>query len=231
MNCNQTLLMLLATTLAFLGYAAAEDSHQNCKMWAEAGECEKNPGFMLTSCRTSCDLVAMSALEDSKKLSAISSFFDLAANDIFGESVEFKNFRGQVTVLVNVASECGYTDSHYRGLVKLWKQVKDTEKINILAFPCDQFGNQEPGTSEEIHEFAVEEYGVEFTMMEKIDVNGPNASIVYKYLKSKAGPAAIEWNFATYFVVSPDGTIDSYSGVEPMNLKDTLMSLLPNDEL
>ena len=131
----------------------------------------------------------------------------------------------------NIASECGYTDSHYRGLVKLWNQVKHMEKINILAFPCDQFGNQEPGTSEEINEFAVEEYGVEFTMMEKINVNGPHASIVYKYLKSKAGPANIEWNFATYFIVSPDGTINSYSGVEPINLKGTMMGLLPTDEL
>jgi glutathione peroxidase-family protein len=170
-------------------------------------------------------------LKDTEELKGISSFFDLAANDIFGKSIEFQKFEGQVTVLVNVASECGYTDSHYRGLVKLWKQVKHTEQINILAFPCDQFGHQEPGTSEEINEFAVEEYGVEFTMMEKINVNGPNASVVYKFVKSKAGPTAIQWNFATYFVVSPDGAINSYSGAEPMHLKDTLMDLLQTDEL
>ena len=116
--------------------------------------------------------------------------------------------------------------------MKLWSSVsKHTEQINVLAFPCDQFGHQEPGSSEEINEFAVEEYGVEFTMMEKIDVNGPQASIVYKYLKSKAGPASIGWNFATYFVVSPDGSIDAYSGVEPMQLKDTLIGLLQTDEL
>jgi glutathione peroxidase len=133
--------------------------------------------------------------------------------------------------VVNVASECGYTDSHYKGLVKLWRQVEPTKQINILGFPCNQFGHQEPGSAEEIYEFARDEYGVEFTMMEKVDVNGPNASIVYKYLKSKAGPGSIAWNFATYFVISPDGTVESHSGVQPMDLKDRLLDLVQNDEL
>ena len=195
------------------------------------GECEKNPGYMLGSCAASCDAVAAAALKEAEELKGISSFFDLSANDIFGESLSFSKFEGQVTVVVNVASECGYTDSHYRGLVELWSHAKETDRINILAFPCNQFGHQEPGSSEEINEFAVEEYGVEFTMMEKINVNGPNASIVYKYLKSQAGPTAIQWNFATYFVVSPDGTINSYSGSKPMQLKDTLFGLLQTDEL
>ena len=208
-----------------------EDTHDNCGQWAEAGECENNPGFMVSACAKSCDEVAAAALKDVNELEGISSFFDLAANDIFGDAIEFQKFKGQVTVIVNVASECGYTDSHYRGLVKLWGIVAE-QQINVLAFPCNQFGEQESGSSEEINEFAVEEYGVEFTMMEKVDVNGPNASIIYKYLKSKAGgPATITWNFATYFVVSPDGTIDSYSGVEPMDLKDTLVGLLQTDEL
>jgi len=231
MYCKISLAALVATSFALLGLATAQDTHPNCKIWATSGECENNPGFMLGNCKQSCDEVAAEALKEAEELKDISSFFDLSANDIFGESVEFKKYEGQVTVLVNVASECGYTDSHYRGLVQLWNQVEHTGKINILAFPCDQFGHQEPGTSKEINEFAVEEYGVEFTMMEKIDVNGPDASIVYKYLKSKAGPTAIQWNFATYFVVSPDGIIESYSGVEPMNLKSTLMGLLPTDEL
>ena len=210
---------------------AEEDLHEHCQFWAEGGECDRNPGYMLSNCAKSCGDLAAAAAREAEELKGINSFFDLAANDIFGESIEFRKFKGQVTVLVNVASECGYTDSHYRGLVKLWQQTKYTGKVNILAFPCNQFGEQEPGTSEEINEFAVEEYGVEFKMMEKVDVNGPSASIVYKYLKSVAGPAMIGWNFATYFVVSPDGSIDSYSGAEPISLKDTLLSLLQTDEL
>lgn len=212
--------------------AAAEDNNENCKMWAERGECDKNPGYMLAECQKSCDEIAAAALKEAEELKAISSFFDLSAKDIFGETLEFKKFKGEVTVVVNVASECGYTDSHYRGLVELWKRVENQgKKVNILAFPCNQFGQQEPGTHEEINEFAVEEYGVEFTMMEKVDVNGPFASIVYKYLKSEAGPSQIQWNFATYYVISPDGTIDSYSNVDPMNLKGTVMGLLHSDEL
>jgi glutathione peroxidase len=100
-----------------------------------------------------------------------------------------------------------------------------------LAFPCNQFGQQEPDSNEEILKFVQDEYGVTFTMMEKIDVNGPHASIVYKYLKLVAGPPTISWNFATYYVISPDGTISSHSGVEPMDLQSSLLGLLDNDEL
>eukprot|EP00536_Pseudo-nitzschia_multiseries_P016147 jgi/Psemu1/312834/fgenesh1_kg.1029_\ len=214
-----------------LASAVADDTSEDCRMWAEAGECDKNPGYMLQGCAKSCERIAAAALRDAEELKRISSFFDLSANDIFGKPIDFSKFAGQVTVLVNVASQCGYTDSHYRGLTELWKNVRFTDQINILAFPCDQFGHQEPGTNEEINHFAVNNYGVEFTMMEKIDVNGPNTSLVYKYLKSKAGPSTIGWNFATYYVVDPDGTVTSHSGVEPMELKDDLLGLLSTDEL
>mmetsp|Transcript_56629 Transcript_56629/g.64069 ORF Transcript_56629/g.64069 Transcript_56629/m.64069 type:complete len:231 (+) Transcript_56629:125-817(+) len=211
--------------------SVAEDSHENCRQWAEMGECEKNQKYMQNACAESCEEVGKKGFEDSKELEGITSFFDLSANEILGNRIEFKKFKGQVTVLVNVASDCGYTDSHYRGLVKLWGSVKHTNQINILAFPCNQFGQQEPGSASEINDFAVAEYGVDFTMMEKIDVNGNNASIIYKYLKSKTGPAFITWNFATYYVVGPEGIIQAFSGVEPMELKDTLMDLLQTDEL
>jgi glutathione peroxidase-family protein len=186
---------------------------------------------MVGKCAASCERAAAHALKDSKELQGIHSFFELSAKDILGNVVEFSQFQGQVTVLVNVASYCGYTDSHYRGLVKLWSQVKHTSQINILAFPCNQFGAQEPDTNENIDLFALG-YGVEFTMMDKVDVNGANASIVYKYLKQQAGgPANIAWNFATYFVVAPDGSVEAHSGVEPMELKDIAMGLMESDEL
>ena len=179
MNWGLTILIFFSISLIWKDFAAAvEDADENCMRWAESGECEKNPGYMLSSCSKSCAVVAAGSSKAAEELLAVSSFFDLSANDIFGESIDFKKFQGQITILVNVASECGYTDSHYRGLVQLWNEVKHTEQVNILAFPCDQFGHQEPGTNEEINEFAVEEYGVDFTMMEKINVNGPSASIV-----------------------------------------------------
>jgi glutathione peroxidase len=105
---------------------------------------------------------------------------------------------GKVTIIVNVASQCGYTESHYRGLVNLWSKVKD-ESVEILAFPCNQFGYQEPESEANILRFAKAK-GVEFTMMSKINVNGPTASLVYKYLKKAAGPASITWNFGTSLV-------------------------------
>lgn len=195
---------------------------------------------MLSNCAKSCDDMAQQVLNDSKELEGIQSFFDLHANDLHGKTLDFRQFQGQVTLVVNVASECGYTDSHYKSLVKLYKQINNqkttsaTPNINIVAFPCNQFGRQEPGTADEILTFVEEEYGVEFIMMEKVDVNGPTASIVYKYLKSKAGgPATIAWNFATYFVVGPDGTtVESYSGIEPLELQDQLFALAKSgDEL
>ena len=165
-----------------------------------SGECDNNPGYMLTNCATLCKNVAAQALADAEELKGIKSFFNLSASDIHGKMIDFKSFEGQVTILVNIALQCGYTDSHYRGLVKLWSAVKVTEIINILAFPCNQLGRQEPGSNNKIHDFALS-YGVDFTMMDKIDVNGANASIVYKHLKSKGGVGSILWNFLALCVL------------------------------
>jgi Glutathione peroxidase len=98
-------------------------------------------GYMLHHCKEACDQVHAAASADLEAIAAVKSFFDLSANDIDGNLVSFETFRGQVTVLVNVASYCGYTESHYQGLVELWGHVKD-EPVNILAFPCNQFGTR-----------------------------------------------------------------------------------------
>ena len=185
---------------------------------------------MLKSCATSCHLVAAELAKDTEEVKRFETFFDLVARDIHGKEISFEDFRGQVTLIANVASECGYTDSHYKSLTKLWNEVAPTKKVNILAFPCNQFGAQEPSNSAEILSFVQSEYGVEFTMMEKVNVNGADAHIVYKWLKSKAGPARISWNFATYFIVGPEGSVKSFSGVEPLHLKEKLLGLLPGDD-
>lgn len=173
--------------------AAGSDGDANCANWAEMGECDNNPNFMLATCATSCEKVKQQDAEDAKELSGISSFFDLEAKDIRGRTIKFEQFRGKVTIIVNVASYCGYTESHYRGLVELWDDVKDKD-VEILAFPCNQFGQQEPESNSKIEQFA-QQKGAQFRMMDKVNVNGPNASLVYKYLKKQAGPKAISWNF------------------------------------
>jgi glutathione peroxidase-family protein len=193
---------------------------------------------MLKNCKFFCDSTTKQSLQDDQDLQGMSdSFFDLSAQDIHGQTVEFQQFKGDVVIVTNVASECGYTDSHYRGLVELYghftpKASADADsttpsrRVHILAFPCNQFGKQEPGSSNEIQQFA-EGYGVQFQMMKKLNVNGRYTDIVYKFLKKKGkGPLTIEWNFATYFVVAPDGTVTSHSGVEPMDLKQLAFRLL-----
>jgi glutathione peroxidase len=91
-------------------------------------------------------------------------------------------------------------------------------------------GQQEPDAADKIKAFAKKK-GVEFQIMGKVNVNGPDASLVYKYLKQQTGVASITWNFATYFVVSPEGVITAHSGVEPMELKGSVLSLLSKEEL
>lgn len=193
------------------------------------GECETNPNFMLIQCAKSCHKAKQSQEETARQVAAISSFFDLKANDIDGNLFEFENLRGQVTVMTNVASYCGYTQNHYRQMVELYAATAN-KPVTILAFPCNQFGKQEPGTAEDIKAFAAAK-GVQFKMMEKIDVNGPNAHIVYKWLKAKTNTPTIGWNFATYFVIDPQGNVESHDGVEPMGLLSLILEKAGSEEL
>lgn len=104
-------------------------------------------------------------------------------------------------------------------MIDLYDEFRHTGNFEIVAFPCNQFGEQEPGTNREIKEFA-DDMGVQFLMMQKIDVNGANTHRVYKHLKEKAGPENIEWNFQTYYIVDPDGReIRAFSNTDPQNLR------------
>jgi glutathione peroxidase len=135
-----------------------------------------------------------------------------------GKEVDLAKFRGKVVLIVNVASECGYTPQ-YKGLQALHdKHAKDG--LVVLGFPCNQFGQQEPGSSQEIAAFCKKNYGVTFDMFDKVDVNGKDACGLYKYLTSKetnpktAGP--IKWNFEK-FLIARDGSIAGRfeSGADP----------------
>jgi glutathione peroxidase len=120
---------------------------------------------------------------------------------IDGAPIRLDAYAGKVLLIVNVASKCGYTPQ-YEGLEKVYEQHK-AEGFEILAFPCDQFGNQEPGTEAEIKTFCTTRYSVSFPMFSKIEVNGPNANPLYSFLR-KDQP--IKWNF-TKFLVDRNGSV------------------------
>ncbi|MCH6199970.1 glutathione peroxidase [Aquiflexum sp. LQ15W] len=132
-------------------------------------------------------------------------FYDLSAYNLQGKEVSMSEFKGKTVLVVNTASQCGLTPQ-YEGLEKLNQKYKDKGLV-ILGFPCNQFGNQEPGDSKEIAEGCLLNYGVSFPMFSKIEVNGKNAHPVFKYLKNELGGifgSRIKWNF-TKFLVDENG--------------------------
>jgi glutathione peroxidase len=138
----------------------------------------------------------------------MSNVHELSAKTIEGQSKSLGDYRGKVLLVVNVASRCGLTP-HYTGLEKLYRD-KRAAGLEVLGFPCNQFGAQEPGTESEIQSFCQSKYDVTFPMFAKIDVNGPQRHPLYAQLtQANAGPATsgdIAWNFEK-FVIGKDGTI------------------------
>ncbi|MFW9930592.1 MAG: glutathione peroxidase [Candidatus Thorarchaeota archaeon] len=144
------------------------------------------------------------------------SLYDLTVKDIDGNQKHLMDFKGKPLLIVNVASECGFTPQ-YKELQELHEKYKD--KVHILAFPCNQFGKQEPGTDSEIKEFATSKFNVTFPMFSKIDVKGPNISPVYKYLNSNSNDEP-KWNFHKYLVNKEGTKILSFpSQVNPLDEK------------
>jgi glutathione peroxidase len=135
------------------------------------------------------------------------SVFDFSAKLNNGDEQPLADYRGKVLLIVNTASRCGNTPQ-YKGLEELYKKYS-AQGLEILGFPCDQFGHQEPGTDAEIRSFCERNYGVTFPLFSKIEVNGESAHPLYKYLKAEAGGVltdAIKWNF-TKFLVARDGQV------------------------
>ena len=219
-----TFTLSLLLTLLSSAAAVPADTKPECKAWSEAGECETNSEFMNANCATSCDEAGKAAEANAAKIADIESFFDLSAKNIEGEVIQFSELEGMITVITNVASHCGYTDSHYKGLKELHEHFEN-DFVEIMVFPCNQFGQQEPGTAQEISQFC-EKKGFHGTVMEKIDVNGPNSHPVYLFLKQEAGPPAIKWNFATYYVIDHRGNVDVFNGIEPIELIPNIEELL-----
>lgn len=147
------------------------------------------------------------------------SMHQFSAKDIHGNDVDLSIYKDSVCIVVNVASQCGLTDTNYAQLEELYEKYRDSHKLRILAFPCDQFNGQEPGSAKEILNFT-KKYNVQFDMFEKIKVNGPDAHPLWKWLKEKQGGFlgnAIKWNF-TKFIVDKNGhPVDRFSPTTPPN--------------
>lgn len=135
------------------------------------------------------------------------SIYDFTVQDAQGNAVKLEDYRGKVLLIVNTATGCGFTPQ-YAGLEELYKKHQ-AQGLEILDFPCNQFGNQAPGTNEEIVEFCVGRFGVTFHQFAKIDVNGAEESPVYTWLKAQKGGlggANIKWNF-TKFLLDREGNV------------------------
>jgi len=159
----------------------------------------------------------------------VMNVYDFDVKTIDGQTISLEKYKGKVLLIVNVASKCGFTPQ-YEGLEKLHAQYKD-KGFMVLGFPSNQFGEQEPGSNEQIKEFCTLTYGVKFDMFAKIDVNGKNEDPLYTYLKKEAtgilGSKSIKWNF-TKFLIDPEGkVIERYgSTTKPSSIEPEIKRLL-----
>lgn len=150
-----------------------------------------------------------------------------------GSLQQLSDYKGQVLLIVNTASNCGFTPQ-YEGLEQLYEEFKE-KNFSVLAFPCNQFGSQEPGDSEEIAVFCISQFSIQFPLFEKVDVNGDNALPLFDYLTSAApgllGTKRIKWNFTKFLVNQQGEVIKRYSPrTTPSEIKADIAALLANPE-
>ncbi len=138
--------------------------------------------------------------------------YDLSAKLNDGRSKKLKDYKGKVLLIVNTASKCGFTPQ-YEGLQSLYTKYQE-RGFEVLGFPCDQFGHQEPGSDDEIKSFCQVNYGVNFPLFSKIEVNGEDAHPLFKFLKSEKGGLlgdSIKWNFTKFLVDKKGNVIERYA--------------------
>jgi glutathione peroxidase len=159
----------------------------------------------------------------------MTSIQDFEAVDITGKTVRLADQAGKVLLIVNTASQCGFTPQ-FAGLEKLWETYQDRGLV-VMGFPSNEFGHQDPGSNDEIAKFCQLNYGVSFPMMAKVDVNGGDAHPLFQWLKTEApgllGSKAIKWNF-TKFLVGRDGQVIKRYGPQdkPESLVDDIEAAL-----
>ena len=154
----------------------------------------------------------------------MASIYDFSVKDIDRQEISLEKFKGKTLLIVNVASRCGFTPQ-YAGLQRLYEKYKD-KGFEILAFPCNQFGSQEKGTNDEIKDFCSTEYNVSFTLFDKIEVIGDNASPLFKKLTQDAG-REIQWNFTKY-LINKDGDFVRGFGTQkkPEEIEEHIIKIL-----
>ncbi|MET3598768.1 glutathione peroxidase [Martelella mangrovi] len=157
------------------------------------------------------------------------TIYDFSAKSIDGSTVDLSDYKGHVLLIVNTASECGFTPQ-YEGLEELYRKYRE-QAFSVLGFPCNQFGGQEPGDEAEIATFCKTQFSVDFPMFAKVDVNGDDAHPLFKYLKKERpgflGSGIIKWNF-TKFLIGRDGEpIKRYAPtVKPEEIQDDINDAL-----
>jgi glutathione peroxidase len=142
--------------------------------------------------------------------------YDFSAKLNNGRNKKLADYKGKVLLMVNTASKCGFTPQ-YEGLQSLYGKYKD-RGFEVLGFPCDQFGHQEPGSDDEIKSFCQLNYGVSFPLFSKIEVNGPNTHPVFEFLKSKKGGLlgdSIKWNFTKFLVDKKGKVVERFAPMTP----------------
>jgi glutathione peroxidase len=156
------------------------------------------------------------------------SIYDVSVQTIDGEIVSLERFKNNVLLIVNVASQCGFTPQ-YHELEMLYQKYHD-KKFVVLGFPCNQFGHQEPGTSEEIKNFCKLHYDVSFPLFARLDVNGANTHPLYRYLKQQKkglfGTGFIKWNFTKFLVSKSGNVVQRFAPTEIKKIEKELISLL-----
>lgn len=155
-------------------------------------------------------------------------FYDYTVKGRAGEDVSLSTYKGKVLLVVNTATGCGFTPQ-YEGLQKLYDAHKD-KGFEILDFPCNQFANQAPGTIDEIQSFCTLNYGTTFPRFAKIDVNGRNASDLYKFLKKQKGSAlgsSIKWNFTKFLIDREGNVVKRFAPTDtPASIESDVLALL-----
>lgn len=158
----------------------------------------------------------------------MSNFYKFSTRTLDGHLQDFAKFQDKVVLVVNTASKCGFT-RQYAGLEKLYQTYKD-DGLVIIGFPCNQFGNQEPGTPEEIREFCDYYYDISFPMMDKVSVNGEHTHPLFAWLKNEKGGFlnnAIKWNFTKFLINRKGRVLARYpSAVQPEDLADDIENAL-----
>ncbi|HQN20910.1 MAG TPA: glutathione peroxidase [Thermotogota bacterium] len=156
------------------------------------------------------------------------SFYDYSARKMNGREVKMETYKGKVVIVVNTASKCGFTPQ-FAELETLYEKYKD-QGLAILGFPCNQFANQDPASNQEIQNFCQLNYGVSFDMFEKVDVNGPETTPLYQFLKEEAKGAfggKIKWNFTKFLIDRKGEVIRRYApATPPLKMEEEIKKLL-----